>query len=500
MNTPKRKSGYYSTGSAFYDTYHEEDDSDEKSTDNRLQFAQNLQDVRKGELNAMREGYGKFICKEDATETGNVALYLVGGVSGAGKTTLVRQFLSSLQIQDYPTPTQMRPPLVLEGKFEELSGENPLDAFVEALACAARSPNTEELSHVTEIRQKICRKIGGKEVVADLATQLPALGHLLEAPSTSQSDAGIKIKDESKMQGNSSAQKFEDDHHSNQNTLSSASPLPTKASNENAWNQLKHRLLIVVQALCLVDRPTLLCLEDLQWMDNETLDLLETIILDRKELKNFMFIGTYRSDVTLPNSFWTTIKKVSLECSSVQELELNGISESQMVPFVQGAMNIQPDDDDVDDGYLAEVATLASVLHKKTEGNMFFARQVLEELHSKGQLSFSRLTFRWEWDLQSIEVSENVLEFVSGRIKTNCSRLQQRILSTAAYMKSTVDIESLAFVVDMQDVMEDEKSRELTREALVVELDKMVFNGFMTNATGSNEYSFFHDRIKQAGK
>ena len=89
---------------------------------------------------------------------------------------------------------------------------------------------------------------------------------------------------------------------------------------------------------------------------------------------------------------------------------------------------------------------LAEVIHSRTSGNIFFSKQILEELRREGLLVFSRSTRQWEWHLDGVDLSdvlsENVLHSVVSKIRQAPFALQQALV-TAAYTRSTIDVDLL---------------------------------------------------------
>lgn len=491
----------------------------EASIPETLDFSEPLEDLRRDELQALHQAYQELAtakAKTSSTKRQNgkhhkttnknssqaPPICILKGLSGTGKSTLFHHFCSQLLSQ---SPSSSEPaPRVLQGKFEELSGENPLSALLEAMAGMARTDTPKELQ---ETRQKLIVSLGGRQAVSDLGTMIPALQPLLQAksvPTFTKSTTATHNDLDSEMSCG-----FLDDK--SQPTLSTGDIcIPTKTGNENAWNQLKFRLKALMQAICSSSRPTILFLDDLQWMDSGTVELLEVFLLDRSEA--FLLVGSYRADHTLPDAFWKLLTNCAEQGSNITTIEVENLTLPGMVTFLTKTLGMDIEDDESERERLDE---LAKILQEKTQGNLFFARQVLEELATKGWLSFSRMTFSWEWDLDRIQVSDNVLEAVSRRIRTDCSPTLQRILITAAYMRSTVDADSLMLAVDWDKTLEMEKQQQNhkdndtgngssdqfkpLKQRLIEELDKAVKSGFLTNMIGSNIYTFAHDRIKQAG-
>ena len=86
----------------------------------------------------------------------------------------------------------------------------------------------------------------------------------------------------------------------------------------NSWNRVRYIFQSFVNAISTAEHPLVLFLDDLQWVDGASLKLIYSLLMDQ-ELKNFMFIGAYRSDeVHSGDVLWKTLEQVQM----VQDLSL----------------------------------------------------------------------------------------------------------------------------------------------------------------------------------
>ena len=64
---------------------------------------------------------------------------------------------------------------------------------------------------------------------------------------------------------------------------------------------------------------------------------------------------------------------------------------------------------------------LAKVIHRKTNGNPYFALQLLRHLCEEGLITYSLITYKWEWNdvdciANSVKVSDNVSDLLSANL------------------------------------------------------------------------------------
>lgn len=404
----------------------------------------------------------------------------ISGISGSGKSSLVRQFVEDLRNEsrvktDGETSKATKAPLFLTGKFNDLAGADPYSAFVEAyteltelLLGNDEGPQTEEYADDLVRIQKSIKARLGPEDVAVLTNVIPALRKIV--PDSEDPDRTMKT---SSISPHKSKIKFEDS---------------VETSTQNAWNRLKYVLQLFTKTIASPKRPVLIFLDDLQWADPGSLNLLEALVTD-KRIRNFMFIGTFRSeevDSEHPLSKRiNTIRKIQ----PIENLQLGNFTEEELVDFLHYHMQIDP----------IGCRNLAKKVHVTTGGNMFYVIEVLVELNQQCALNYSAFSKGWEWDevagmlVLETGLIENLDKAVKVKIKRS-SKLVKEVLATMAYVRSTIDIRSLFKLMKT-----DEPTRHpLTIHTLAKALDRAVLEGFLSNSIGSHQYSFAHDKVKEA--
>jgi len=388
----------------------------------------------------------------------------VAGISGSGKSALVTQFIEDLKDQQRQNETS-RAPLFLSGKFEELAGADPFSAVVEAFAGLTsllldNGEYTEDLARI----QKDVKACLGQEDVAVLTNVVPVLNKILSDKATKHGSGSR----------NGEASKNTEENN--------------EASTQNSWNRLKYVLQLFTKTIATRKRPIVLFLDDLQWADNGSLELLQVLVTD-KRIRNFMFIGNYRSDEVVKNhpliQRIDTIRKIQ----PVEHIHVGNFSVDELIGFLNHHIKIDP----------SECQILARKVHATTKGNMFFVVQILVELNQQCALIYSEFTKGWEWDdvagmlVLETGLSDNLEEAVEMKIK-RCPRLIRKALVTMAYSRSTIDFKSLFKLMETNN-----RSRSpLESNNLSKALDRAVLEGFLSNNIGSNYYSFAHDKVMQA--
>src|SRR5581483_7201476 len=136
--------------------------------------------------------------------------------------------------------------------------------------------------------------------------------------------------------------------------------------------RMMRELCDAIETLSL-DRPLLLILEDLQWVDNPTLDLISAVARRRGPAK-LMLLATYRPvEVILSRSPLKLLKQDLLVHRLCREISLARLTEA-----------------DVEQYLLAEfpqssvAQRLCGPLHRHSDGNPLFMRAILERVLKTG--------------------------------------------------------------------------------------------------------------------
>ncbi|MBN1837263.1 MAG: AAA family ATPase, partial [Spirochaetales bacterium] len=242
-----------------------------------------------------------------------------------------------------------------------------------------------------------------------------------------------------------------------------------------ARDRLHYLLRRLVEALTGLQRPVVVFLDDLQWIDHASLELLTAVISD-KTLEGLSVIGACRdNEVGNDHRLSAALKQMETAGIRVERIALDNLELPELSALLQATL-----------GPAAGIDVLSSLLFEKTLGNPFFVRQLLEALVGTDQIRFNLETQEWEWDIESLkalEVSENVVDHLASTIGSLDSRTQN-LLRLAACAGSRFNPAILASVRS-ESVAEVVAALGKPRVARLVHPDEGC-------------YRFVHDRIQQA--
>jgi predicted ATPase/class 3 adenylate cyclase len=187
-------------------------------------------------------------------------------------------------------------------------------------------------------------------------------------------------------------------------------PLPPDA----ARARLQEAFIDLVQTLARSDHPLVLFLDDLQWADRATLELVRQLGSDPHGGPLVLVLAWRDNDPEALRPLEAMLQSLQRErlgagLPPVVEQVLGDLTPEAVGALVTDATGREADD----------VAELAEVTHAKTHGNPLAVRQFLLAMHADGELRFDP-DLGWTWAQEGRrdrEVSANVVDLVLSRLE-----------------------------------------------------------------------------------
>jgi PAS domain S-box-containing protein len=252
-------------------------------------------------------------------------------------------------------------------------------------------------------------------------------------------------------------------------------PVPEIRPQDAQWRfQLVFRRFIGVFAR--PEHPLALFLDDLQWLDVATLDLLEDL-LTRSDLQHLLLIGAYRdNEVDAGHPLRRTLDAIKTAGGNVEEITLAPLTQGHLTQLIAEALRCSS----------AHAAALAELVHEKTGGNPFFALQFLYALAEEGLLTFDHDARCWSWDSPRIHAkgyADNVVDLMVGKLNRLPAETQTA-LQLLACLGNVAETSVLSIALETSAEQVQAALWEAVRQELIEPLE-----GF---------YRFIHDRVQEA--
>lgn len=207
------------------------------------------------------------------------------------------------------------------------------------------------------------------------------------------------------------------------------------------------------------ETPIVLVLDDLQWADSASLQLLRHLVKATEPI-HILIIATYRdTELTLTHRLTETLANLQRE-SRVRTIDLKGLNDQEVVEFLEASAGHSLTGGEVH---------FAHAVYGETDGNPFFVTEVLLHLVESGVL-YQDDTGRWvaAGDWSDVPLPQSVREVVAARVARLGSGTV-RLLALASVIGRDFDIEHLCRIVDedegeVLDLLEGASASSLVRE------------------------------------
>jgi predicted ATPase/signal transduction histidine kinase/CheY-like chemotaxis protein len=244
------------------------------------------------------------------------------------------------------------------------------------------------------------------------------------------------------------------------------------------------------------ERPLVLLLDDLQWVDAASLQLLEHWVSDTAS-HHLLVIGVYRDNEVGPSHplalSLSRLRDTGCDTGTIQLKPLGSKAITQLAAdtFGEDATRLQ---------------FLAELIIRKSAGNPFFVRRLLHLMHAQGLFRFLSESGRWTWNEAEIErapISDNVLDLMVLAISRLPSSAKQ-LLEIGAWIGYGFELSALADLTDLSQVAVSEQLWPAIEDGLLVPMhdtDKPNRQeSCLDDTRGPSQVTvrFAHDRVQQA--
>jgi PAS domain S-box-containing protein len=389
----------------------------EHDTPDRLLIPEKLYG-RESEIAALLAAFDRVVAG------GKPELVLVSGYSGVGKSSVVNELHKSLV-----------PPrgLFAAGKFDQYKRDIPYATLAQAFQSLVQRLLGKSEADLAPWRDALRDALGtNARLIIDLVPELELIiGHQPPAPDLPPQDARRRF-------------------------------------------QLTFRRFIGVFAR--PEHPLALFLDDLQWLDGATLDLLEDLSTGA-DLQHLMLIGAYRAnDVTSAHPLRRKLEAIETAGAKVVEITLAPLAPEHVQQLISEALRCDAE----------RAAPLAQLVHEKTGGNPFFANRFIASLAEEGMLTFDHDAARWSWDLGRIRAkgyTDNLVDLMVGKL-TRLTAETQKAVQQLACLGNAAVVAMLSLVCGTTEA----EIHSLLEEAVRADLLER----------RKDSYHFIHDRIQEA--
>jgi predicted ATPase/two-component sensor histidine kinase len=356
--------------------------------------------------------------------TGKTELVLVSGYSGIGKSAVVNELHKVLV-----APRG----LFASGKFDQYKRDIPYATLAEAFRGLMRQLLGKPYEEIEAWREKLVAALGQYgQLIVNLAPELElVIGEQPAVPDVAPKDAQARFQ-----------------------------------------TVVRGFLSVFARR----EHPLALFLDDLQWLDPATLDLLEHL-LRSDDVEYLLLIGAYRDNEVGPeHPLHRRLEELRADSKRVCDIVLSPLRTEDIAALCADALRVPE----------SSVLTLAELVREKTAGNPFFAIQFITALVDEGLLAFDIGCASWRWDVDAIRAkgfTDNIADLMAIRLH----RLPERTrdgLRQLACLGNSVRVATLSLILGVPEASVHEALWDVVHSGLVLRT--------------SYGYAFLHDRVHEA--
>ncbi|MEV5059323.1 AAA family ATPase [Agrobacterium radiobacter] len=357
-------------------------------------------------------------------ETGESELVLVSGPPGIGKSSLIEELFRWLS---------GKPVFVASGKFDQHRWDVPYATIAQAFSVLVKRLLVKEEADLAEWREKLATALDGNaQLIIDM---IPELGHILgPQPTISPSDMTTAVV------------------------------------------RFYFAFRAFINVFATDEHPLVLFIDDLQWLDAATLDLINKLTSDAV-FRNVLIVVAYRDEDVEKNAMLSgVLEDLSSTRTPSTHIKLEPLQKHELQEMLGKSLSTPPD----------RIHALAELVGEKTGGNPFFASQFVRQLAAEGSLFFEQSRARWEWNTAAIS-KKGLTDNVGQLLAMQLNRLPE---------SSRIAIARLSLLGNVSDVRTAALVLGTNQKALEEVIDPAV-NAGLVRLT-SNTLSFVHDHIQAA--
>jgi len=326
--------------------------------------------------------------------SGAAEMMLVSGYSGVGKTSV---------INEVHKPIVRQRGYFIAGKFDQFKKNIPYAALIQSFQELIRQLLTENAHKIAHWQEKILAACGQNgQVIIDVIPEVERIiGRQPQLPQLGASES------------------------------------------QNRFNRVFQKF---IQVFAQPQHPLVLFLDDLQWVDLASLNLIQ-MLMTEADSQYLLLLGAYRdNEVTPTHAAIQTIEKIQQAGTVVNNIVLQPLDIHNVSELVADTLNNGTVDDRVT---FSKIKLLAELLFNKTQGNPFFLTQLLQTLYAEKLLNFDFNQAIWQWNIEQIQslgiTDYNVVELVARNIQKLPENTQQ-VLKLAACIGNRFDLDVLTIV------------------------------------------------------
>ncbi len=373
---------------------------------------------------------------------GRTEMMLVAGTSGIGKTAVIKEIHKPITCQRS---------YFVQGKYDQFNRDIPLSAIIQALRDLMKQLRNESDKQIAIWKSRILAAVAENgQILIDV---IPELDQII----------GSQLP---------------------------VANLSGKAAEQRFYGVFQKFMAVFSTA----EHPLIIFLDDLQWVNEASLQLLELLLENNKYL---LVLGAYRdNEVSSTHPLLLAVDQWQQSTVTINTITIRPLGWEDIDQLVADTLHCST----------TRARPLTELIDRRTHGNPFFITQFLKTLHADGEIVVKKKGY-WECDLsrlQSLAWSDNIIEFMTAQLQKLPSDTQQ-LLMLAACIGNQFGLDSLAIISAQSSIATSMALWPALQAGLILPNSQMYQLEPVETSPQQNDdlhfnltYRFLHDRVQQA--
>ena len=265
-------------------------------------------------------------------------------------------------------------------------------------------------------------------------------------------------------------------------------------------NRFQNLFLSFVGVFANKEHPLVIFMDDVQWSDVPTLNLLNKLVTN-PELSHLFIIGTYRdNEVDNAHPLEMVLREIKKK-RFIKNVIVSPLDISSTSYLIRDSLRCNE----------ARSIELAQVVFEKSGGNPFFTVELLKNLYGRHIIFFNSETMCWDWEnekVNSVAYSDNVIDILLES-QDKLDESTQETLKLAAVIGTTFDLKTLSIIRNNNYENTVTELHEAISSNMIIPLDEGYKLIGLDEIVNENEHQDFieelnphfrfqHDRVQQA--
>ncbi|CAJ1927504.1 unnamed protein product [Cylindrotheca closterium] len=257
----------------------------------------------------------------------------------------------------------------------------------------------------------------------------------------------------------------------------------------------KYSFRLLTRLLSTQVKPLVILIDDLQWADQASLDLIDCLITDTQNASLLMVIGCYRSnEVDEESSLSKTMKALADKAVDfgfdISEICVDSFGINEVNHMIMKMMDTNIEDITRD---------LAALTFQRTLGNPFFVIEFMSMLQREDLITFNLGTMKWTYDVRTIAdttvSTPNVVELLKSRMQKMPADVRL-LLQFAACFGPTWTVTIVEILWKNMAIVQSKGFDLHTVSTLIGYIeDEMLIERW-----GEFKYRWVHDKVQEAAR